>query len=320
MEQATGEKISAEELGGAEMHSSISGLSDSLAHDELDAVLKAREWVTTLNLASPQKSQIQNYLAPTYDVEELLGIVSTNLKTPFDMAEVVARLVDGSRFSPFKPKYGRNLLCNFAEICGHAVGIIGNNNGVIYEPESSKAVQFISLCNQRSVPIIFLHNVTGFMVGSKSEKAGLIKRGASFVGAVVASRVPHISIICGASYGAGNYAMAGRSYNPRFLFSWPNSRCSVMGSAQLSGVLSSIARSSAASQGKKIVEADVVRNEEAFAKRVEADGSVWRTSAAGLDDGIIDPRDTREVLRMCLDVVTKNGIQGWSGMTGVSRL
>lgn len=319
VEQATGEKISAEDLGGAQMHSKISGLSDILASDEFDAIAKAREWSHTLSMRDvEQTSLIRN--APTIDSNDLLGIVSTNLKMPFDMLEVIGRLVDGSRFMHYKALYGTNLPCVFAEIHGHQVGIIANNNGVIYEAESGKAVQFISLCNQRSIPIIFLHNVTGFMVGSKSERGGLIKYGAQFVGAVVASRVPHISIICGASYGAGNYAMCGRSYRPRFLFSWPNSRCSVMGSQQLSGVLSSIARSSAMSKGLKVNEAEIAKNEENFRRRVERDGSVWRTSAAGLDDGIIDPRDTREVLGLCLKVVKLEGVKGWKGMRGVSRL
>ena len=309
--------VTAEDLGGAEMHSRISGLSDSLASDEFDAIAKAREWLSSLSLSTVSPRPC---IAPHYDPEELLGIVSTNLKTPFDIIEVVARIVDDSRFMLFKPTFGKNLACMFAEISGHPVGIIGNNNGILYEPESAKAVHFISMCNQRNVPIIFLHNVTGFMVSQATERGGLIKRGASFVGAIVASRVPHISIVCGASYGAGNYAMNGRSYAPRFLFSWPNSRCSVMGAAQLSGVLSSITRSSAASRGNKVDEAEVARKEEQFRARVEEDGSVWRTSAAGLDDGVIDPRDTREVLSICLDVVTKDGVQGWQGMNGVSRL
>lgn len=322
VEQATGEKISAEELGGAEMHSKISGLSDELAQDEFDAIAKARQWIVSLSIErkTAQKRNVKRYLEPRCDPEELLGIVSTNLKTPFDMHEVIARIVDDSRIMPFKPQYGTNLPCVFAEICGHPIGILGNNNGVIYDAESGKAVQFISVCNTRSIPIIFMHNVTGFMVGSKSERSGLIKHGAQFVGAVVASKVPHISIVCGASYGAGNYAMCGRSYNPRFLFSWANSRCSVMGSQQLSGVLSSIARSSAASKASTVDEDDIKQKEEVFRQQVERDGSVWRTSAAGLDDGVIDPRDTREVLRICLEVVKTQGVEGWKGMSGVSRM
>lgn len=319
VEQATGEKIGAEELGGAEMHSKTSGLSDILASDEFDALQKAREWAMTLGAAA-DASPTTHFLPPRHSAEELLGIVSTNLKTPFDMLEVIARIVDDSRMMQYKPLYGINLPCTFAQIHGHSVGIIANNNGVIYESESGKAVQFIAACNQRSIPIIFLHNVTGFMVGSRSERAGLIRHGAQFVGAIVASRVPHISIICGASYGAGNYAMCGRSYRPRFLFSWPNSRCSVMGSQQLSGVLSSIARSSAKSKGLQVDEQDVLKNEATFRDRVERDGSVWRTTAAGLDDGIIDPRDTREVLSTCLALFARQGVRGWTGMHGVSRM
>lgn len=322
VEMATGEKITAEALGGAELHSKVSGLSDQLADDEFDAIAKAREWCLMLQTTRVNMPKLAHatYLPPRHDPEELLGLVSTNLKVPFDIVQVYARIVDDSRMTLFKPLYGVNLPCAFAEIQGHKVGIIGNNNGVIHLAESLKGTQFISLCNQRSIPIIFMHNVTGFMVGSKSESSGLIKAGSRFVGAIVASRVPHISIVCGASYGAGNYAMCGRSYNPRFLFSWPNSRCSVMGSSQLAGVLSSIARSSAASKGNKIDEAEVLQREEAFRKRVERDSNVYRTSASGLDDGIIDPRDTREVLGLCLDVCKRPGIQGWQGMSGASRM
>ncbi|ORY82133.1 carboxyl transferase [Protomyces lactucae-debilis] len=322
VEMATGEKITAEALGGAEMHSKVSGLSDQLADDEFDGIAKAREWclmLQTTKINMPLKP-VAPYLPPRHDPEELLGLVSTNLKVPFDIVQVFARIVDDSRMTLFKPLYGVNLPCAFAELQGHKVGIIGNNNGVIHLAESLKGTQFIHLCNQRSIPIIFMHNVTGFMVGSKSESSGLIKAGSRFVAAIVASRVPHISVVCGASYGAGNYAMCGRSYNPRFLLSWPNSRCSVMGSSQLAGVLSSIARSSAASRGNKIDESEVLKREEVFRQGVERDSNVYRTSASGLDDGIIDPRDTREVLGLCLDVCKRPGVKGWEGMMGASRM
>ncbi|BFZ55811.1 hypothetical protein PYCC9005_002852 [Savitreella phatthalungensis] len=318
VKMATGEEISSEELGGASMHSKISGVSDELAMTEFDAIAKAREWVTSLALT--QVARQKSFVPPRLSEADLLGLVSTNLKTPFDMLQVIARLVDDSRVALFKPAYGVNLVCASAQIRGHNVAFIANNNGVLYNAESDKAVQFIMACNVRQVPIVFLHNVTGFMVGSKTERSGLIKAGSRHVGAIVASTVPHISIICGASYGAGNYAMCGRSYRPRFLFSWPNSRCSVMGAQQLSGVLSTIARSSAKSKGATVDEEQVLKREEQFRQRVEQDGSVYRTSAALLDDGIIDPRDTREVLGICLDVVTKDGVNGDPGMRGVSRM
>lgn len=319
VKMATGETITAEDLGGAAMHSKISGVSDELATTEFEAIRKAREWVSSLNL-TPSGLASPSYLPPRLSEEDFFGLVSTNIKTPFDMLQVVARLVDDSRVSIFKPAYGANLLCASAAIQGHAVGVIANTNGVLYNAESDKAVQCIMSCNQRNVPIVFLHNVTGFMVGSKTEQSGLIKAGSRHVGAIVASRVPHISIVCGASYGAGNYAMCGRSYKPRFLFSWPNSRCSVMGAQQLSGVLSTIARSSAKSRGKQVDEAQVELREAEFRQRVEDDSNVYRTSAELLDDGVIDPRDTREVLGLCLQVVTKEGVRGHEGMRGVSRM
>ncbi|OLL21815.1 putative methylcrotonoyl-CoA carboxylase beta chain, mitochondrial [Neolecta irregularis DAH-3] len=305
VKMATGEITDAESLGGADMHSRESGLSDQLAMDEFEAILKARQWILTINRenhGSHRVPKLRHVLPPIYDSDELLGIVSADIKHPFDMQEVISRIVDDSRVELFKPLYGKNL------------------NPVILSHEAHKGTQFIRLCNNSNTPIIFLHNVSGFMVGKKTEKEGLIKAGSLFVNAVSNSKVPHLSIVCGASYGAGNYAMCGRPYDPRFLFSWPNSRCSVMGPEQLTGVMEHIAREGAAKAGHEIDEKALRVRSEGFRKRVEADGDVYYTSAHMLDDGIVDPRDTRNVLGMCLDIVYNVDVKGNPGFRGISRM
>ncbi|CAO3697727.1 unnamed protein product [Rhizopus stolonifer] len=249
VKMATGEIVDGESLGGADMHSRISGLSDQLAFDEYDGINKAREWVAHLNWEQegklPQRHLLGEYEEPHYSSEELLGLVSTNIRIPFDATEVIIRLVDGSRWSPFKPNYGANLICGWSFIHGIPVGIIANNN-VIFNQEANKATQFVQLCNMKNTPLIFLQNITGFMVGKLYEEEGIIKAGSRFINAISNSTVPAITIMMGASFGAGNYAMCGRAYEPRFLFSWPNSKCSVMGAEQLTGVLDLVARQAAA--------------------------------------------------------------------------
>ncbi|BFZ62146.1 hypothetical protein YB2330_003228 [Saitoella coloradoensis] len=316
VKMATGEVVSAEDLGGAEMHASVSGLGDGLAADEFEAIAKARTWVSTLKHDPIARTLPIKSSEPFYDPEELLGIVSADIRKPFDMHEVVARIVDSSKMEEFKPLYGKNLLTGWARIHGYMVGIIGNVNGVLFSPESKKGAQFIRMCNSTNTPIIFLHNVTGFMVGKSTERGGLIKDGAQFVSAVAVSKVPHIGVICGASYGAGNYAMCGRSYDPRFLFAWPNSRVSVMGPDQLAGVMEQISRSSLS----KISEEERAKRTAELRAKVEQESSAYHTSAHLLDDGIIDPRDTRDVLGMCLEVVAETGIVGAEGFRGVSRM
>ncbi|KAF5493071.1 Methylcrotonoyl-CoA carboxylase subunit alpha [Colletotrichum fructicola] len=239
---ATSETVTAEELGGAKVHGTVTGLADHTALDEFDAIQKAREWVATLNPLGPshQGGMVEEPLPPRYPVEDVLSIVNTDIRKPFDMREVLLRIVDDSRLSIFKPGYGVNMLTAWADVLGFRVGLVANQTPVIHPQEALKAAQFIRLCNQEIIPIIFLHNVTGFMVGTKAEHAGIIKAGAQLVSAVSCSSVPHISIILGASYGAGNYAMCGRSYRPRFLFTWPTGRCSVMGPDQLAGVMETI--------------------------------------------------------------------------------
>ncbi|CAG8730816.1 12235_t:CDS:2, partial [Acaulospora morrowiae] len=249
---------------------------------------------------------------------ELLGIVSANIRVPFDANEVINRIVDGSRFTAFKPLYGPNIIVGWAFIHGFQVGIIATNN-VIFTQEANKTTQFIRLCNMMSTPLLFLQNTTGFMVGKKYEEEGIIKAGSHFVNAVSNSQVPAITIMMGASYGAGNYAMCGRAYNPRFLFSWPNSKCSVMGPDQLTGVMDIIARESAARDGKKINEEVAQTRKNKLAAVAEKESDVYWTTSRVLDDGVIDPRMTRIIVGFCLSVIYNGKVEG-GPLGGVSRM
>ena len=305
---ATGEEIGHEALGGAEMHSRTSGVSDYLAEDELDAIRIGREIVAHLNWRKGGRPQ-REVLPPRYDPEELLGIASADLKVPFEAREVIARVADDSRFSEFKPLYGNTLVCGWAHVHGYPVGILANN-GVLFSESAEKGAQFIQLCNQIDVPLLFLQNITGFMVGGKYEQEGIIKAGAKMINAVSNSTVPAITIMTGASYGAGNYAMAGRAYNPRYLFTWPNHRIAVMGAKQLAGVLEIIKRDAAAKKGVEVDEKhlgqlrtmiELQMNEESSA--LFATGHLW-------DDGIIHPRDTRDVIGICLSTIHTRAVEG----------
>jgi acetyl-CoA carboxylase carboxyltransferase component len=321
VKMATGEVTDAESLGGADMHSRVSGVSDQLAMDERDALLKARQWVACLNL--PKRGQLppEHFMTiqdPLYPAQELLGIVSANIRIPYDCREVIARLADGSRFLEFKPLYGVNMVCGWAHIYGIQVGILGNNN-VIFPEEANKATQFIELCNLKSTPLVYLQNITGFMVGKKYEEAGIIKAGARFINAVSNSPLPAITIVTGAAYGAGNYAMSGRAYRPRFLFSWPNSRCSVMGPDQLTGVMDIVMREAAERAGRTIDEEHATMQKSMFRQLVEDQSDVYYTSSRAFDDGIIDPRDTRTILGLCLSVVYGDVVSG-GPLRGVSRM
>ncbi|CAG9947748.1 unnamed protein product [Clonostachys rosea f. rosea IK726] len=324
VKMATGEVVDAETLGGADMHATVTGLADQIAFDEFDAIRKARLWVQSLKPQNLYSSFCAQPLEPRYPAEDLLALVNTDIRKPFDMAEVVLRIVDDSRVSVFKPSYGKNLLTCWAEIHGFRVGIIGNQTPVIHPDEASKGAQFIRLCNQGNIPIIYLHNVTGFMVGSKAEREAIIKKGAQFVAAVSCSQVPQISIILGSSYGAGNYAMCGRAYQPRFMFTWPSGRCSVMGPDQLAGVMDIVQSGSAAKKnlGKaaKAPSSSYKAGIEKFRQKVEKESQAYYTSANLLDDGIIDPRDTREVLGICLNVVNLDPIEGAQTQKGLARL
>ncbi|OAL34336.1 hypothetical protein AYO20_06389 [Fonsecaea nubica] len=323
VKMATGETVDAEDLGGAEMHATVTGLADQLAVDEFDAIQKAREWVLTTTAARLVGRYSQPEVPPRpplYDPDELYGIVNPDIRQPLDMMEVLLRIVDDARLESFKPLWGKAMITAWAYIHGHLTGIIANQRPIISPDESDKSTQFVHLCNQMKVPIIFLHNVTGFMVGLKAERAGLIKKGAKFVSAISTSLVPHISVLVGASYGAGNYAMCGRAFKPRFLFAWPNSRCSAMGPEQLSGVMESITRTSAERSSRPVNEADLSAQTEELKAGVDRDSTAYRYSSYLHDDGIIDPRDTRDILGMCLEVVKNTPITANPGSMNLARI
>ncbi len=311
VKMAIGEDSTEEQLGGAEMHSRVSGVSDYLADDELDAVRIGREIMAQLHwrklgpsLAAPGGSAGRPVAPeePLYDPQELLGIASADVRRPFEVKEVIARLVDGSRFHEFKATYGTTLITGHAHIHGYPVGIVANN-GVIFSESAQKGAQFIQLCNQKDTPIVFLQNITGFMVGRRYEEGGIIKDGAKMINAVANSTVPHLTVMIGASYGAGNYAMSGRAYNPRFLFTWPNHRIAVMGPEQLAGVLSIVRRQAAARAGLPFDEAQDAKLKQAVASQIEAESYAFFASGRLWDDGVIDPRDTRTVLGLTLSAV-----------------
>jgi acetyl-CoA carboxylase carboxyltransferase component len=309
VKMATGEDTDHEELGGAEMHSRISGVSDYLARDERDAIRIGREIVAHLNWrkgAAPLPRPIE---PPRYDAEELLGIASPDIKVPFDSREVIARIVDGSRFSEFKPLYGTTLVCGWAHLHGFPIGILANN-GILFSESAQKGAQFIELCNQSDVPLLFLQNITGFMVGRKYEQEGIIKHGAKLINAVSNSTVPAITIMTGASYGAGNYAMSGRAYAPRFLFTWPNHRIAVMGGKQLAGVLDIIQRESAAKRGEQVDEQKLAMMKAMTEQMIEKESDPYFATARLWDDGIIDPRDTRTVVAIALSAAYSAPVRG----------
>ena len=308
VKMATNEVVDEETLGGAAMHSRVSGVSDYLAEDEADALRLCREILAQVPI---QQNAVpnQSVKAPLYDIKELLGIVPADVRKPFDVRECIARIVDGSEFSEFKPEYGATLVTGFAHINGYPVGIIGNN-GVIFSEAANKGAHFIQLCNRNNCPILFLQNTTGFMVGSAYEQEGIIKHGAKLINAVSNSEVPSITILVGSSYGAGNYAMNGRAYQPRFLFSYPNSQIAVMGPEQLAGVMELLQRQTAAKAGIEFDEENAVQIREYMMQQVKQSSSAWYATAQGWDDGIIDPRDTRIVLSICLMVVNNVPIKG----------
>lgn len=283
---ALGEQVDDEALGGGEMHTSVSGVADHLALDDAHAIALAREAVGNLGVEAGQTSA-PPYLAeePLYPLEDLHGIVSCNVRQPYDMRSVLARLVDGSRLHEFKKAYGPTLVTGFARIGGYPVGVVGNN-GVLFSESAKKATSFIQLCNQRQIPLLFLVNVTGYMVGQAAERGGIAKDGAKMVRAVATADVPKLTINLGSSYGAGTYGMAGRAYRPRFLFTWPNARTSVMGGDQLSQVMQAVSSNAAALQGLK--------------DRIEAQSEATYGSARLWDDGIVRPQDTRSVVILAL--------------------
>ncbi|AXB42003.1 acyl-CoA carboxylase subunit beta [Amycolatopsis albispora] len=319
VKMATGEESDDESLGGAEMHARTSGLADYLAEDEQDAIRIGRRIVRRLNWHKQGPAPKPDYAEPLHDPEDLLGIVPADLKVPFDPREVIARVVDGSDFDEFKPLYGSSLVTGWAQVHGYPVGILANARGVLFSEESQKAAQFIQLANQTDTPLLFLHNTTGYMVGKEYEQGGIIKHGAMMINAVSNSRVPHISVLIGASYGAGHYGMCGRAYDPRFLFAWPSAKSAVMGPAQLAGVLSIVARQAAASRGQEYNEEHDAAMRAMVEGQIEAESLPMFLSGMLYDDGIIDPRDTRTVLGLSLSAIHNGPISGAGGF-GVFRM
>ncbi len=309
VKMATGEETDDESLGGAEMHSRISGVSDYLAEDERDGLRLAREIVAHLDWRKPAHALPRVVEPPKFDPEELLGVVSPDPRVPYDPREVIARLVDGSRFSEFKPLYGNTLVCGWAHVHGFPVGILANH-GILFSESANKGAQFIQLCNQSNVPIVFLQNITGFMVGRSYEEGGIIKNGAKLINAVSNSTVPTITIMMGASYGAGNYAMNGRAYEPRFLFTWPSHRIAVMGGKQAAGVLEIIQRNAAQKRGEPVDEETLGGMKQLVEYSIDQQSSALYATARLCDDGIIDPRDTRTVLALSLSAAYSRTVEG----------
>jgi acetyl-CoA carboxylase carboxyltransferase component len=309
VKMATGEVVDEEVLGGAEMHSRVSGLSDYLAEDEYEGLQLAREIIGHLQPEETSNVARRRFDEPAYAADELLGIASADIRVPFEVREVIARIVDGSRFEEFKARYGATLVAGFAELHGRTVGILGNN-GVLISEAADKGAQFIQLCNQQNIPIIFLQNITGFMVGRAYEERGIIRSGAKLINAVSNSTVPAITIMIGGSYGAGNYAMCGRAYDPRFLFTWPNHRIAVMGAQQLSGVMEIIKREAAARSGQPVDEAQLALMKKGLEDQITAESDPYFATARLWDDGIIDPRDTRHILAIALSAACRQPVRG----------
>jgi acyl-CoA carboxylase subunit beta len=313
VKMATNEETDEEALGGADMHSRISGVSDYLASDEVEAIRLAREIVANLHWPNPGEAlRSARVEEPRYDPDEILGIASADIRVPFDQKEIIARIIDGSDWNEFKPTYGTTLPCGWARIHGFPVGILANN-GIIFSESAQKGAQFIALSNQADTPLVFLQNINGFMVGRRYEEGGIIKNGAKLINAVTNSTVPHLTVMTGASYGAGNYGMSGRAMDPRFLFTWPNHRIAVMGPEQLAGVLDIVKRDAAARDHRNLNEEE--EKQLAFIKQmieaqIGAESSPYFSTGRLWDDGIIDPRQTREVLGICLGVLNTQAIQG----------
>ncbi len=297
---ATGEEVSAEELGGADVHTRISGVADHLAEDDAHALEIARAIVGTLSTVKTLPEDPEEPEEPAYDPKELYGILPRDLREPYDVREVIARLVDGSRFQEFKARYGTTLVCGFARLSGFLVGVVANN-GILFSESALKATHFIQMCARRRVPLLFLQNITGFMVGKDYERGGIAKDGAKMVHAVANAAVPKLTVIIGGSFGAGNYGMCGRAYAPRFLFLWPNARISVMGGPQAASVLSTVKQEQLARAGKRPMSAEEVAEfERPTREKYEIEGNPYYATARLWDDGVIDPAQTRAALSLAL--------------------
>ncbi|MCF8060113.1 MAG: methylcrotonoyl-CoA carboxylase [Bacteriovoracaceae bacterium] len=303
---ATGEEVTAEDLGGADVHTSQSGVADHFAENEEEALNITRNIIENLNYQSLGKDQKfirrKKVVDPLYPMDDIYGILPKDTtKTPFDIREIIARLVDGSEFHEFKERYGNTLICGFAAIHGVPVGIVANN-GILFSESAQKGAHFIELCGQRKIPLVFLQNITGFMVGQKYEAEGIAKHGAKMVTAVSTVNVPKFTVLIGGSYGAGNYGMCGRAYSPRFLFMWPNSRISVMGGEQAAGVLTTVRQGGLAAKGKpEMTEAEVKEFQKPILEKYEREGSCYYSTSRLWDDGVIDPAKTRDVLGLALE-------------------
>ncbi|HZT76042.1 MAG TPA: carboxyl transferase domain-containing protein, partial [Vicinamibacterales bacterium] len=298
---ATGEEVSAEELGGADVHTRLSGVADYFAEDDDHAIELLRTIVSTLTSAKTLPPDMTPPEEPRYDAAEIYGIVNADIRKPYDVREILARLVDGSRFDEFKERYGTTLVTGFARLHGFLVGIVANN-GVLFSESALKATHFVELCNLRGIPLVFLQNITGFIVGSKYERAGIAKDGAKMVHAVANSVVPKFTVIIGGSFGAGNYGMCGRAYDPRLLWMWPNARISVMGGTQAASVLTTVKRDQLAREGKPFPQADEDAIAAPILDKYEQEGSPYYSTARLWDDGIVDPAETRQMLALGLSM------------------
>jgi 3-methylcrotonyl-CoA carboxylase beta subunit len=298
---ATGEIVTAEELGGGDVHARKSGVVDHLADNDEHALEIARDIVSHLNRGPLARIERVSPEEPLYDPSEIAGVLPTDLKTPFDIREVIARTVDGSRFHEFKPLYGTTLVTGFAHIFGWPVGILGNN-GILFSESALKAAHFIELCTQRQIPLVFLQNITGFMVGRQYESGGIARDGAKMVTAVSSARVPKFTVIVGGSFGAGNYGMCGRAYQPRFLWMWPNAKISVMGGEQAANVLSQVKMEQLEAQGKKLSPEQIKAIQSPILEQYEREGSPYTSTSRLWDDGIIAPWKTREILSLGISV------------------
>ncbi|MGE6786087.1 carboxyl transferase domain-containing protein [Ensifer adhaerens] len=305
---ATGEVVSAEDLGGADVHTRLSGVADHLARDDAHALALARRSVAALNRHKPLSVDLVTPEPPLYDPHEIAGIVPSDLRTPYDIREVIARTVDGSRFDEFKARYGTTLVCGFAHVHGIPVGIIANN-GVLFSESALKGAHFVELCAQRKIPLVFLQNITGFMVGRKYETEGIAKHGAKLVTAVATARVPKVTMLVGGSFGAGNYGMCGRAFSPRFLWTWPNSRISVMGGEQAAGVLTTVRSEALKRAGSPWSEEEEARFRQPILDLFERQSHPLYASARLWDDGVVDPRKTRDVLGLSLSAALNAPIE-----------
>lgn len=305
---ATGEVVSAEELGGADVHCRTSGVSDHYAQNDHHALEIARSAIKNLNRVKPTQMDIQPVQAPAYDTKEIYGVIPKDPKQPFDVKEIIARLVDGSEFDEFKSLYGSTLVCGFARLHGYPIGIVANN-GILFGESAEKGAHFVELCAQRKIPLLFLQNITGFMVGKQYEAGGIAKHGAKMVNAVACAKVPKFTVLIGGSYGAGNYGMCGRAYDPRFMFMWPNARISVMGGEQAAGVLAQVTRDQKAKRGEQWSEQEEKEFKQPIIDAYEHQGHPYYASARLWDDGIIDPAQTRDVLALALSASLNSEIQ-----------